>query len=141
GAFQRPGNTTSSAEFNIHFDPDAARSVCRSGVPLTWVPLDVTLRCLLAAEDLPEATAGPRARFARDVCRHFIEAYRGTFASPKAPLHDPLAVSALVWPELLRGRGGEVGVETGAGPTRGRTTLSGGADRSPSVSPHFVCLE
>jgi inosine-uridine nucleoside N-ribohydrolase len=50
GAFGTPGNVTPSdagidneaAEWNIYVDPHAAELVIRSGVPLTFVPLDAT---------------------------------------------------------------------------------------------------
>ncbi len=45
GAFSG-GNTTEAAEFNIHCDPEAARRVLvEEDVPITLVPLDLTLRC------------------------------------------------------------------------------------------------
>src|SRR5207253_3862492 len=37
------GNVTPAAEFNIHADPWAAAIVFDSGIPITMVPLDVTL--------------------------------------------------------------------------------------------------
>lgn len=45
---QHPGgNITPHAEFNFYADPDAARLVLGSGLPITLVPLDVTERCRL----------------------------------------------------------------------------------------------
>jgi len=43
------GNTTPAAEFNVYVDPEAARIVFESGLPVTMVGLDVT----------HEAAAGP----------------------------------------------------------------------------------
>ena len=42
GAFDVPGNTTATAEFNWWFDPQAAREVLRLPVRQTVIPLDVT---------------------------------------------------------------------------------------------------
>ena len=42
GAFDVPGNTTATAEFNWWFDPEAAREVLRLPIKQTVVPLDVT---------------------------------------------------------------------------------------------------
>ncbi|MCC6904906.1 MAG: nucleoside hydrolase, partial [Anaerolineae bacterium] len=50
GAFEVPGNVGDSnpgdlntvAEWNIYCDPEAADSVVRSGIPITFVPLDAT---------------------------------------------------------------------------------------------------
>jgi purine nucleosidase len=42
GAFENYGNVTLSAEFNIWVDPDAVDIALAIGVPITFVPLDVT---------------------------------------------------------------------------------------------------
>jgi inosine-uridine nucleoside N-ribohydrolase len=42
GAFGRYGNITLTAEYNIAVDPEAASILCESGVPLVFVPLNVT---------------------------------------------------------------------------------------------------
>ena len=41
------GNATASAEFNIYVDPEAARIVFKSGVPVVMCGLDVTEKCAL----------------------------------------------------------------------------------------------
>lgn len=46
------GNATPVAEANIANDPEAARMVFTSGVPLTMVGLDVTHQTYLPEEDL-----------------------------------------------------------------------------------------
>jgi inosine-uridine nucleoside N-ribohydrolase len=46
------GNVTPVAEANIANDPEAARMVFTSGVPLTMVGLDVTHQTHLPEEDL-----------------------------------------------------------------------------------------
>ena len=40
------------AEFNIQTDPEAAKIVFESGVPLTMIPLEVTHTCLVTPEVL-----------------------------------------------------------------------------------------
>ena len=42
GAFDVPGGTTKSAEFNWYFDPDATQLVLRQPIPQVVLPLDVT---------------------------------------------------------------------------------------------------
>lgn len=44
GAYRVPGNVTPYAEANIWSDPEAADRVLTSGLPITLVPLDVTMR-------------------------------------------------------------------------------------------------
>lgn len=41
------GNITQAAEFNIYIDPDAAKIVFESGLPITVLPLDVTNKAKL----------------------------------------------------------------------------------------------
>ncbi|KEQ53782.1 nucleoside hydrolase [Sphingobium chlorophenolicum] len=42
GAFDVPGNTMPAAEFNVWFDPEAAKIVYREPIEQVFVPLDVT---------------------------------------------------------------------------------------------------
>ncbi|MDT7653272.1 MAG: hypothetical protein QOI36_4678, partial [Pseudonocardiales bacterium] len=53
------GNTSGVAEFNVHCDPEAAhRVLTQTDVPVTMVPLDLTLRCPASPEWLDELAAG-----------------------------------------------------------------------------------
>ena len=47
-------NITPAAEFNIYVDPEAAKIVFESGLPITMVGLDVTNKALLSFEDIDE---------------------------------------------------------------------------------------
>jgi len=52
GGAARDSNFTPAAEFNIYADPEAARIVFESGVPIVMVGLDVTNRALISYEDI-----------------------------------------------------------------------------------------
>ncbi len=45
GGYFEGGNITPAAEFNIYVDPDAAKIVFASGIPIVMMPLDVTHAC------------------------------------------------------------------------------------------------
>jgi inosine-uridine nucleoside N-ribohydrolase len=143
GAFREPGNASPVAEYNIWADPVAAQAVCDAGVPLIWVPLDVTHRCLLTAAQLAALPDTPRARMARAVSEFYIDFHARERALPGCYLHDPLAIAAVIWPELLQSRPMRVDVETRGDHTSGMTVAdfrpgTFEAPRSPNAD---VCLE
>ena len=116
------GNTTPAAEFNIYVDPEAAREVFESGLPITMSGLDVT----------HQAGAGPAERDrlrsiggVGGVVAGFLDFFAGTYERiygfDAPPLHDPVAVAAVLEPGLLRTRAMRVDVECEGDLTRGET--------------------
>ncbi len=86
GSFRVGGNTTAAAEFNIWYDPEAARMVFRAfaeagAAPAILVGLDVTRQTLLSEaylDGLVKRCAGtPRGpaltTFLRDAAQHYFE--------------------------------------------------------------------
>lgn len=143
GAFREHGNVTPAAEFNVHHDPQAAAQIARAGLPLRWVPLDVTQRCLLWQEQLDALPNTRRARFARQITAEYIAHHRGGYNEEACILHDPVAVAAVVWPELFRIERTRVEVETVGEITRGATVadLRPAAYRDWGAANAEVCLE
>lgn len=141
GAFRVPGNTTAVAEFNIYVDPHAAQVLLESGIPLTFVPLDVTeLVCLEMTQVVREIEPlGTRlSRFIADVTRRYIEYHMATEGKPGCYLHDPLAVAHAVDPTLCGVREAFVQIEVAGGVSLGMTV----ADLRQSKPPNArVCLE
>jgi inosine-uridine nucleoside N-ribohydrolase len=115
GAFRTHGNVTAAAEFNIHADPDAANAVLASGVPLTFVPLDVTMQAPLRSSEFPR-----RDGFVRSICESMSGFYRGRGVDGFYP-HDALAVAVAVHPEIVQTKALAVEVETAGLLTRGMT--------------------
>ena len=118
----RHGNWTPAAEFNILVDPEAAELVFRSGVPITMAGLDVTEQALVYPEEFQRirAVGNPVAGVVADWLDFFYrfhreKGYRG------APVHDGVAVAALIAPELFRGEELYIEVETGGDYCRGAT--------------------
>jgi inosine-uridine nucleoside N-ribohydrolase len=115
------GNVSPVAEFNVWHDPEAAKIVFDSGIPITAIGLDVTTapanRLSEAKFKEIEGMGTKRASFVVDLCRHLIERYGGV------SLHDPLAVAAVIDPSLVETERVVVEVETKGEMTRGMTLV------------------
>ncbi|GAA4028649.1 nucleoside hydrolase [Allokutzneria multivorans] len=122
GAFAG-GNTTATSEFNIWSDPEAARRVlAEEDVPVTLVPLDVTLRCSVDGPWLAElATGGVAATTLAKVMEHYRNRYLEFYGEDSAALHDSVAVLEAVAPGTLRTTSLPVDVLCDLGPARGAT--------------------
>jgi inosine-uridine nucleoside N-ribohydrolase len=123
------GNVSPSAEFNIWADAEAARLVFSAGIRnVTLVPLDSTHRALVSLEDCKRlrALGTPAATAAAIFTERRIEGYSKVFGEHRdaAPVHDALAVLAIVAPDVLRDVVHVyVDVETTGELTVGRTVL------------------
>ena len=117
------GNITPAAEFNIYVDPEAARIVFQSGIPITMVGLDVTRKTGLTDTHVRrlESAQNPVSQAAANIARHAIQHYReaGFLVDPN--MHDSLAVAAFLNPSLLKWKEYYVDVETSGELTAGET--------------------
>ena len=116
------GNWTPAAEFNILVDPEAAKVVFESGIPIIMSGLDVTEKALIYPKDFERvrAVGNPVARVVADWLEFFYEFHRN-LGYPGAPVHDPVAVVSLIRPELLISKDLCVEVETKGEYCRGAT--------------------
>ena len=123
GTFETPGNVSPVAEFNIHADPHAAQIVCDSGIPLVFVPLDVTRQALLDAGIIERHAeeGGHRATFVRDCTARYVAFHRRNRGVNGCFLHDPLAVAVAVREDLVTLVPARVDVETAGDLTTGMT--------------------
>ena len=121
------GNATASAEFNIWLDPEAARIVVNCGRPIRMVPLDATHRALVSTEDAERlrALGTPAGEAAARFVLKRIDGYDATQQMPHragaAPVHDALAVCAIIDPSILTTEHIPVDVEVFAELSVGRT--------------------
>ncbi len=125
------GNTTTSAEFNIYADPEAADIVFRSGLPITMMGLDVTHQATLdAAASLRIAASGTESgRIASELVDFAIERVGQWYGGTTTAIHDAVAVVHLAIPDLVSVAAYNVRVDTTDGPSRGRTVCEGHAYR------------
>lgn len=138
GAVFVPGNVTSHSEANIYTDPEAAELVFSSGLPITVVGLDVTMKTLLPEAALADwrAKGTDEAQFFADMTGFYMQAYE-TFEPGigGCALHDPLAVGVAVNPDFVRTEEWNVKVVL-EGEETGRTVAS------PAGGPKVqVCTE
>jgi len=125
GGFFEGGNTTPAAEFNIYVDPQAARVVFHSGVPITLIPLDCTHKALTSRVRVAKFRqmtnrAGPVVAELLDFFERFDERKYGTDGGP---LHDPCVLAWLLKPELFSGRDVHVAIECESELTMGMTVV------------------
>jgi inosine-uridine nucleoside N-ribohydrolase len=133
------GNITPSAEFNIYVDPEAARIVFQSGIPITMVGLDVTRRTSLTDDHVRtlEAAQNPVSQAAAKIGRNAINhnRERGFLVGPN--MHDSLAVAGFLDPAILKLQDYYVDVETTgeltAGETLGYSPVAGDLRRRPEM--------
>ena len=123
GAYFEVGNITPAAEFNIYVDPEAAKIVFSSGVPITVVPLDVTHKALVTKERNDKFRAlGSSVAIAVAEMTDFFERFdKEKYGSEGAPLHDPCVIAYLLAPTLFTGRLINVEIETASELTLGMT--------------------
>jgi inosine-uridine nucleoside N-ribohydrolase len=91
------GNASPAAEANIYNDPEAARIVFRSGVPITMVDLGATSQARLERKHLATLlnSGSPIGRFAAEIGDFYI-AFGERLGFSGADLHDPLAVGMAI---------------------------------------------
>lgn len=155
GAFEHPGNTTPTSEWNVAVDPEAAAEVFAafSGLPVDRrpivCPLDITetiemtplhIRELAErAGSVPAEMISPgdapstRSKASNPIVRHFSDAVRFYFEFHRdhqqgflAHMHDPFAAAVALNPNIATYRQATVDVELVGTLTRGTTV----ADRT-----------
>ncbi len=116
-------NMTPGAEFNIFVDPEAAREVFLSGLPVTMVGLDVTNKSLMSFDQAEEISSwgGRVSSVVGPLMRFFAQANLDYFGINGAPIHDALTVAVLVNPAVVEFEHWFVDIETQGELTRGQT--------------------
>ena len=130
------GNWTPAAEFNILVDPEAAKIVFTSGIPITMAGLDVTEKALIMPEDFERVRAlgNPVSDIVAQWLEFFYRFHR-SIGYAGAPMHDPCAVMALIHPEIFTIRPMYVQIETAGEYCRGTTVgdLLGFSGHAPNA--------
>jgi purine nucleosidase len=126
---------TEVAEFNIYADPEAAKIVFDSGIPITMVPLEVCLsgdgsadaQTILNETEITElrALGTKRAEFAVDCNRSLIEFCTKLTGQRSLILPDPTAITVALRPqEILRQYTANITVDLSGELTYGQTVVN-----------------
>jgi purine nucleosidase len=117
------GNVTPAAEFNFYVDPEAASTVFGSGIPIRMVGLDVTRKVQLTDQHIEALRAGTGrvSEAAARIAVAVMKMHRGETSVGSPNLHDPLAVSSLIRPDILAFEDYHVEIETTGNITAGES--------------------
>jgi purine nucleosidase len=145
GAVTTFGNITPKSEFNIYTDPEAAKTVFESGLPITLVGLDVTMKTLLKADQLKEImeVSSPITEFVGKIITHYMKFYEDVVGVNGCGMHDPLAVAVAIDKGLVKTRKLFVTVETKGEFTTGETVADLRGSKEGAIKPPNmdVCVE
>ena len=115
------GNANAVAEFNVWHDPDAAKLVFDSGIPMVCAGLDTTMhpdyRMSKAMYGEMVAKKGKRSELIKGLCGVLVERYNGF------SLHDPMAMAYVADPTMFKTEKYKVEVETTGTHTMGMTVV------------------
>ena len=118
GGGLKGGNTTVAAEFNFYADPDAAKIVMESGLPIIMAGLDVTEKTVVGSELLEELRdLNSVGKFLYDI----LDPESSYMKVDKGSLHDVVALMAINHLDLFTSKNYDVYVEADEGLTRGMT--------------------
>ncbi|HTF52104.1 MAG TPA: nucleoside hydrolase [Pseudonocardia sp.] len=121
GAAFAQGNITPAAEFNTFCDPEAARIVLTSGLPIRLVPLDVTRRTGFprALSARLASSANPAAAAAGAMLLGMTAAHQARTGAAVCHVHDASAVASVLAPEAMTWQRAAVEVECAGELSRG----------------------
>jgi inosine-uridine nucleoside N-ribohydrolase len=141
------GNITAAAEFNIWADPESAAVVFNAGFKkITLVPLDATYKATFSKQDCTDLDnlGTPAGRAAAMLIGQRIKSYdeiQPLEVAGYTPVHDALAVAAVLDRSLISTQYLHVDVETAGAITLGRTVIDTqfrGASRSRPANCHVA---
>ena len=107
------GNHTPHAEFNIYVDPEAAKIVFDSGIPVVMSGLEVTHEAAINDDEINELRAmdGKVSKMCGDLL-HFYTRYHHNEGYTSYPLHDVCSVMYLINPEIFEYKDLQVEIDT-----------------------------
>lgn len=127
-------------EYNIACDPEAAKIVFNSGIPIVAVGLDVTIKCSLKDKEL-NRIKGSKAPIAK-LLSEMVGLYNNKHKEWPVYLHDPLAIAVMIDNTLVNMEEKLIDVEIKGELTRGMTfNISDSKWWSKEKSTTNVCTD
>ena len=111
------GNMSPYAEANVGHNPEAAKIVFESGIPVDMVGLHLTLRCPLPRDTFDKMAVNCREEM-RSAMQKLIDFRKGE------PMHDSIAIASLANEEMITWKRGTVSVITEDPIHRGQTVFT-----------------
>jgi inosine-uridine nucleoside N-ribohydrolase len=132
------GDVTPCAESNIYADPTAARTIFKSPITKTLIPLDVTNQVIWNLDLLEKLPAdfSRAGRLVRAILPYLFRSHRQQLGLESIRLPDVVGLCAVLHPELFHTEELAGDVETGGEIATGTTIF----DRRPN-SPHRADIE
>jgi pyrimidine-specific ribonucleoside hydrolase len=117
------GNVTPAAEFNVFCDPEAAKMLVDHGLPIVFIPLDVTTKVLFTSKikERFAHTGTPFVKALGDLLSFFEAEGRKWDHLDGGAMHDPCTIAYLINPKIFTVKDCFLHVETGSGHCDGRT--------------------
>lgn len=125
GAINGIGNVTAAAEFNMYCDPEAARTVFRSPVTKTLIPLDVTRQIVMDygfMDQLPDENSRA-GQLLRHIVPFLFRSYRQSVGFEGIHVHDVVPLVAVTQPSFFQMEEMAGDVETSGQLTQGCTVF------------------
>lgn len=114
------GNKGVLSEFNIHADPEAAKIVFASGVPIVMAGLDVGWKALVFPEDSAKIKTFNRNG---EMIYSLLQRYRGRGLKNGLKMYDGCAIAYLLQPEMFEAVDTFVDIEVNGTYTSGATIV------------------
>ncbi|EOH95814.1 hypothetical protein UAY_03240 [Enterococcus moraviensis ATCC BAA-383] len=114
------GNYGVLSEFNIAADPEAAKIVFESHIPLTMVGMDVGEKALISTKEQKQIQ---KMNKTGNMIDHLFRNYRGGSLETGLKMYDGCAISYLLEPEMFELKEAYVAIETQGTLTAGATLV------------------
>ncbi len=141
GAFE--GNASAVTEFNIIVDPEAAKIVFDSGVPIVMCGLDVTMRAYTTKGDIKKIkdTNTIAGDFCAKAFEHYYDMYVKNSYLDGCAVHDAVAISYLINKEIIKTKSANIKVDIDGAETYGCTATDLRPTRNINDDNALVCLD